>query len=88
VSADYWESRQSWQVVAEAFGVPSGNDVRIKARLQPGNLVLELQLSLFQPPNLNLIYHRVIGEALNDVIEVTMLGFQFQEPLSDDLLLL
>jgi PPM family protein phosphatase len=59
----------------------SGRNVRNQLHLEQGNAILQLQLSLFQPAQLQLVVHRVEDERIDYHIKVTMLDFQFDNAL-------
>src|SRR5215469_10423319 len=52
----------------------SGDDVGQQFALDLGDLVLEQELALFQPLQLELVDRRVLGEARDHLVEVAMLG--------------
>jgi hypothetical protein len=55
------------------------DDVRQQLALDLGDLVFEKQLSLFQPPQLELIDRRALGKERDSVVEFAVLGFQSDE---------
>jgi hypothetical protein len=59
----------------------SGGNIRNQLHLEQGNAILQLQLSLFQPAQLQLVVHRVEDERIDHHIQVTMLDFQFDNAL-------
>src|SRR5690349_162912 len=58
---------------------PSSDDVRQQFAFDLGDLVLQHQLALFQPLQLQLIEGAAFGDTRDDVIEIAMLGSQSGE---------
>ena len=59
----------------------SGDDVRQQQILDLEDLILQRQLPLFHALNLNLIRMRLLGQRIDRVIEVAMLGAQIGQLL-------
>lgn len=61
----------------------SRNDVGYQLVLDPGNLILQRELALFQALQLERVLERVDGDAADDVVQVSMLGPQFRQAAAD-----
>ena len=59
----------------------SGVEVRDQLALEPRDLVLEHQLALLEAPHLHLVDVEVELQAMNHVVEVTVLDAQLAQPL-------
>lgn len=64
-----------------------GNDVRKQGALDLRDLVLQLQLALLQPLDLELVERHLFRDPGDHVVEVTVLGPQLVQPALEGLLI-